>query len=157
MLEQKIMWNPATSDYEEPHTDRDNGQLNRRHIQSTLLYSLDHRQTKDMRPEYQTIYHRQFNTRSETIRQREGMDHGSAAGTVGPSMKAEVQLTSAGPVYAFACNPKIITTATYFPFGNLALGRTSEHVYMQRSSKVRASQCVALRRATPSYMSRKTS
>ena len=70
---------------------------------------------------------------------------------VQPSIESLVptNLCSAGPVYAFAfaCNAKIITTATYFPFGNLALGRTSEHVYMQRSSKVRASQCGA----TPSY------
>lgn len=75
-------------------TDRDNGQLNRRHIQSTLLYPahsisnfFNRQKIRD-----QTIYHRQY------IQKQLDKEKGW-------TMKAEAQLTSsAGPVYAFACN-----------------------------------------------------
>jgi hypothetical protein len=123
MLEQKIMRNPATSDYEEAHR-QNNGQLNRRLIQSTLLYSLDHLQTKDMRPDH-------ISSSVQYIQKQLDKEKGwTMDPLVGPSIESLVptNLCSAGPVYAFACNAKIITTATYFPFGNLAPGRTSEHV-----------------------------
>ena len=135
-------------------TDRDNGQMERRHIQSTLLYSLDHQQTKDMRPD-------NISSSVQYIQKQLDKEKGwTMDPLVQPSIESLVptNLCSAGPVYAFAfaCNAKIITTATYFPFGNLALGRTSEHVYMQRSSKVRARlpASVALRRATPTPVSK---